>query len=210
MCMPVIVGIGIAATAAAGGISAYGQYQEGETQDKYYKYLAEQNEREAEAAMQTAEQRTTIAQNEAAQQAKELKGDVSRIIGGQKVAMAASGILGVTAEDILQDTINRAKLDEANIRYNADITSWAAKKEAIEQGWALRNQSTLFRFAGKQAKRAAMINMTTTLLGTASSILMGGGALSKGGGGGGATTGGRGGQIIETQQYGKTWSPYRL
>ena len=180
MCDPVTLTItGVVLAAAAGGTAAYGQYQAGKSQDKYYKYLADQNEREAEAAQKTAEQQTTIAQNEAAQRAKELKGDVSRVKGAQRAAMAAMGIYGVTAEDILTDTTNRAKLDEANIRYNADITSWAAKKEAAEKGWALRNQGTLFRFAGKVARQTAAINMTSTLLGTASSIaLMGAGGLS--------------------------------
>jgi hypothetical protein len=52
--------------------------------------------------------------------------------------------------------------------------------------------------------------MTSTLLGTASSIaLMGAGGL--GGGSKGSTiTGGKGGQTIQTQQFGTTWSPYKL
>jgi len=85
--------------------------------------------------------------------------------------MAAAGVYGVTADDIISDTINKAKLDAANIRYNADVQSWAVNKEAAEKGWALRNQGTLFRAAGKQARQAAAINMTSTLLGTASSVL---------------------------------------
>lgn len=215
MCDPVTLTVtGVVLAAAAGGVAAYGQYQAGKSQDKYYKYLADQNEREAEAAQKTAEQQTTIAQNEAAQRAKELKGDVSRVKGAQRAAMAAMGIYGVTAEDILTDTTNRAKLDEANIRYNADISSWAAKKEAAEKGWALRNQSTLFRFAGKQARQAPAINMTSTLLGTASSIAMAG-AFS-GFGKGTPAVAGQGGYGLNTPQ-GVTnmgtwskWIPYKL
>jgi hypothetical protein len=158
-------------TVASTGVSMYGQYQAGKTQQKYYNYLAEQNERAAEAAQRTAEQKTTIAQNEAAQRTKELKGDVARTIGAQKAAMAAMGLTGVSAEDILTDTANRAKIDEFNIRYGADIQSWAAKKGAAEEDIALRSQASLFRFAGKQARKAAAINMTSTLLGNASSLL---------------------------------------
>lgn len=161
----------IATTVAAGGVSAYGQYQAGKSQQKYYEYSAQQNELEAEAAQKTAEQQSTIYQNEAAQKSKELQGDVRRAKGTQKAAMAAAGIYGVTADDIISDTINKAKLDAANIRYNADVQSWAANKEAAEKGWALRNQANLFRAAGKQARQAAAINMTSTLLGTASSVL---------------------------------------
>lgn len=211
MCDPVSLTItGVVLAAAAGGVAAYGQYQAGKSQDKYYKYLADQNEREAEAAQKTAEQQTTIAQNEAAQRAKELKGDVSRVKGAQRAAMAAMGLTGVTAEDVLLDTTNRANLDYANIRYGADIQSWAAKKEAAERGWALRNQATLFRFAGKSARQAAAINMTSTLLGTASSIALMGYDLSKLKQPSTTIVGGKGGQIIETKQFGTTWSPYKL
>jgi len=126
--------------------------------------------------------------------------------------MAAMGIYGVTADDILTDTTNRAKLDAANIRYNADVASWSANKEASEKAWALRNQAKLYRFSGKNAKTAANINMANTLLGTASSIVSIG-ALSGFGAGKGSSsviTGGQGGQTIQTQQFGTTWSPYKL
>jgi len=177
MCVPLMI-IGIAAMAASGAMTAYGQYETGQAQDKYYRYLATQNELEAEAALKTGEQKTTIAQNEAAQRAKELKGEVATVEGAQRAAMAAMGISGVTTEDILKDTSNKARLDELNIRYSADIQSWLAQKEAKEQAWALKSQAGLFRFSGQQAKTASYINMTSTLLGTASSIaFMGAGGL---------------------------------
>lgn len=178
-CDPVTI-TAVTLVAAAGATKAYGEYQAGKSQQKYYEYLSEQNIREAEAAQKTAEMQTTIAQNEAAQRAKELKGDVSRVKGAQRAAMAAIGLTGVSAEDVLMDTVNRAKLDEFNIRYNADISSWAYKKEAAEKGWALRNQATLFRFAGKEARTAAALNMTSTILGTASSIIGMKGLFAKG------------------------------
>lgn len=169
-CDPLTI-TGVTLMVAAGATKAYGQYQAGKAQDKYYRYLADQNDRQAEAEERTAEQKTSILQDQAAQRAKELKGDVSRVKGAQKAAMAAMGLSGVTEEDIMKDTANKAWLDEQNIRYNADISSWAIKKEAAERDIALRNQSTLYRFAGKQARQAAAINMASTLLGTASSIV---------------------------------------
>lgn len=208
MCSPglILPVMAVATAAASGGIKAYGEYQAGKSQDRYYRYLAEQNERLAETEERTAEQKTSIAQNEAAQRAKELKGDVSRVKGAQKAAMAAMGIAGsVTGEEILLDTTNRARMDEYSIRYNADIQSWAAKKEAVEKGWALRNQATLYRFAGKQARTAAAINMTSTLLGTASSIV------------GMKFPTKPTGQIVQTgpqsvagHQFTTAWSPYKL
>jgi hypothetical protein len=215
MCDPVSLTVtGVVLAAAAGGVTAYGQYQSGKAQSKYYNYLAEQNEIEAQAAEKTAEQQSTIAQNEAAQKAKELKGDVSRVKGAQKAAMAAMGIYGVTADDILTDTTNRAKLDAANIRYNADVASWAANKEGSEKAWALRNQAKLYRYSGKNAMTAAKLNMTSTLLGTASSIASIG-ALS-GFGGGKLAIPGQGGYGLDTppgvRDMGtwSKWSPSKL
>ncbi len=165
---------GIVLASAAGGVAAYGQYQEGKATRAYYNSLADQNDRQAQMGRDTAEMQATILQNEAAQRNKELAGEVKTVKGTQKATMAAMGLYGVTAEDILEDTTNKANLDAANIRYNADIQSWALKKEANERGWALGNQASLFRTAGKQAKTASYINMTSTLLGTASSIAMAG------------------------------------
>jgi hypothetical protein len=166
--MPVMA---VVATVASGGVSVYGQYQEGQSKNKYYQYLADQNERQASDIEKTAENQVTLIQDKAARDAKDLKNSTAKIAGTQKATMAAMGISGVTAEDIITDTFNKAKLDAANLRYNADIESWSTNKEASEQASALRSQSASFRFAGKEAKRAAGINMTSTLLGTAGSIL---------------------------------------
>jgi len=55
MCDPVSLTVtGVVLAAAAGGVTAYGQYQAGKSQQKYYGYLADQNEREADAAQKTA------------------------------------------------------------------------------------------------------------------------------------------------------------
>jgi len=212
MCDPVSLTVtGLVVTAAAGGMTAYGQYAEGQSKNKYYQYLADENEREANALEKTAENQVTLVQDKAAKDAKDLKNSTAKIAGTQKAAMAAAGIYGVTAEDIEGDTFNKSKLDEANIRYNADIESWNVNTEANEQANVLRSQAGLYKFAGKEAKRAAGINMTSTLLGTAGSMFLMGGALSGAGKGGSSTiTGGKGGKVIDTQQFGKTWSPYKL
>ena len=218
MCDPVTLTVtGIVLASAAGGVAAYGQYQAGQASDAYYKALADQNDREAQMAKDTADQQTSILQNEAAQKSKELSGDVKTIKGTQKASMAAMGLYGITADDILGDTVNKAKLDAANIRYNADIQSWALKKEANERGWALNNQANAFRMAGKQAKTASYLNMTATLLGTASSIFSGLGKLNDLTGKGSVITGGQGGSIVQTgpqsvggHSFTTAWSPYKL
>jgi len=171
--MPMVVGLAL--MAVAGGVSAYGQMKQGAAENKYYQALADQNVKQGELALKTGEQKTTLAQNEAAQKAKELGMKVRETQGTQRAAMAASGTAGsLTAADVMGNTIDKAAMDEFNIQYNADVVSWGAKKEAEETNWALNNQANLYRFAGKNAKRAANIAATQTLLGTASSMFMAG------------------------------------
>lgn len=201
---------GLVLTAAAGGMAAYGQYSEGESQNKYYQYLADSNERQARALQKTAEDRVSLAQNEAANKAKELKGEVASVEGAQKAAMAANGIFGVTAEDIALDTFNKAKLDEGNIRYNADVQSWGIRKEAAEDEISLMEQSGLYRFAGKEARRAARINMTTTLLGTAGSMFLMGSKIPGGGGNSGGKIISTGPQEVAGHKFTTAWSPNKL
>lgn len=210
MCDPVtltVVAVGLAA--ASGGMQAYGKYEEGKAQDKYYQSMADQNEEQAKLGEENAKKQTTLYQNEAAQRTKELKSEERSVIGAQKAAMAAAGNFGsVTSADLLGDTINKSGLDEANIRYNADVNSWMVKKQAVDQSWALKNQASLFRYSGKQAKKAAAIATTASILGTAGSVA-GMGAMAAGGGGGTMIQGGKGGTTTNTAQFGKVWSPYK-
>lgn len=199
MCDPVTLTITAAALAAAsGGLSAYGAYQEGKATDKYYKYLANQNDEEANAVLKAGEQKATIAQNEGAKQSADLGRDVSVTAGSQRAAMAANGLSGsVTAADLAGDTFNKAKMDEEAIRYNADSTAWGAKTDADFQAWQLKGQAESYRMAGKNAKRAGTIKMTSSLLDTASSVA--GGMAGMGSSGGGtAAVAGKGGYGAST------------
>jgi len=206
MCDPVSLTVtGLVVTAAAGGMMAYGQYAEGESKNKYYKYLADENEREATVLEKTAENQVTLVQDKAARDAKDLKNSIAKTAGAQKATMAAMGIYGVTAEDIAGDTFAKGKLDEANVRYNANIESWNINTEANEQANVLRSQAGLYKFAGKEAKRAAGINMTSTLLGTAGSMFAMGGTLASGG-----KLVNTGKQSVGGHSFTTAWSPYKL
>lgn len=206
------------------GVSSGVAFEQAKMQGAYYRALADQNFREANMAIETADLQTTIFQNEAAARSKELKSEEKTLEGAQIAAMAAMGIYGVTADDILKDSKNKAKLDEINLRYNADIQSWSARKEGRQEAWALRNQGELNLQARRNTLKAAKINMmATTLLGANNSF----NASSFGGSQyqkkqvtpqttpRGTVTGNKGGtntgpQNVNGQQNVPTWSPYKL
>lgn len=84
--------------------------------------------------------------------------------------MAAAGLQGVTADEIAADNISRQKLDEANLRYNADINSWEANEAAKYENYQYQEQARQSRTAGKNAKKSGKTQAFTTLLGTAASV----------------------------------------
>jgi hypothetical protein len=202
------------------GVSSGLAFEQAKQQGRYYQYLADKDIREAQAAEKTAEFKSNIAQDEAAAQAGELKGEVAKLKGAQIAAMAAMGISGVTADDILKDSANKAKLDEINLRYNADIESWSAMKEGREESWSLRNDAEMQLQARRNLLKAAKMNMmATTFLGASSSLNASSfnvpvrqptQSTTITGGRGGTNTGRQTQTVMGRQQSFPTWSPYKL
>jgi len=187
--MGVIMAVGM----AAGTVSAVGQAQEGAAQSRMYSDAAINTDYQADAVRKTAaqnvmltkqnmEQNVQATQLDASMQDKNLKEGVTKILGAQKAASAASGVGGgsVTQADIEQDTMDKAKMDEIAIRYNADAQSaniinaanqqaWNINNDATNQIWALGVQKSQYEAAAKNVKRAANIKALGTILSTASS-----------------------------------------
>ena len=215
------------------GVSSGLAFEQAKQTGAYYRALANQNAREADEALTTADLQETIYQNEAANQSKELQSQERTMEGSQIAAMAAMGIYGVTADDILKDTRNKNKLDEINLRYNADIQSWSARREGKQESWALRQQGEYNLAARRNVLLNAKLNMVaTTFMKAPSNTSFLGGAGQQyqkkqptprttsmynnpqgtitGGQAGGTNTG------VQTQTIGgktqtfQTWSPYKL
>jgi len=166
------IGWAMAGTAAAGGYTAYAQTQAGKAQQARNEYDASLAERQAELTRRTAEQNKTLEQANAAEASKTLAQRTAELEGKQRATAAASGIGGgsVTTADIAADTVTKAKLDEAALRYNADINTWAIEEETRGNEWMLKNRAKQYRIAGKNAVDASKIAATSTLLNTATSV----------------------------------------
>ncbi len=206
--------VGVGTIAVAGGVKAYGQYQEGKAQQLMYNYqaaLAVQEvmmrrryaEAQQKAISEAAAANVTIEQAAAAEKSRILAGDLAELSGRQRATIGALGIGGVTAADIAVSTFDKGQLDQLAIRYNANIRSWGIRGEARRdiwtlgeetkmKTWALRSESSQFRLAGRQAKRAARIRVAGTILSTASQMATIGALSVPGGGGGTGTASGTG------------------
>lgn len=195
MCEPTTLSVvAMAATAASGVTSAVGQYQQGVAQQKMYDYqaaLSVQNSKllqqyadeEKKSIEAATESNITQTQDQAAEQSKQFAKNFRQLSGTQKATIGALGLGGSTAEALVTSSFDEAKLDEMAIRYNANIKSWNLKESAkqdiwsLEENtkqkrWALDTQASMYRTAGKNAKRAGQQQAFTTLLSTAASVAM--------------------------------------
>lgn len=166
MCAPVMAGIAV----AGAGMSAFAPYQEGQMANKYYQSAADNNVQQANRVLSTSAKNQNLVQDAAKEQGKLQSAESSRTLAAQRVAMAASGIGAgsVTGEALALDSYNKAKMDEAAIRYNADAKTWAMQNEATDTAWALNTQADQYRLAGRNAKKSGNIKALTSLLGSAS------------------------------------------
>lgn len=172
MCNPIALVAASVAVQGAGAIQgAMAANAAGKAQQAQYNYIAETNRIQAEEAIKVGERRDKASQDLGALEAAKLGRSVRGVIGAQKSALAKQGVGGVTAADILTDTLDKKSLDEMAIRYNADIRSWEAKTGAAYQSWDLNNQSTFNKIAGQNARAAGKAQATASLFSGASSIL---------------------------------------
>jgi len=165
-------GVIMALTAAAGGYAAWGQGQAGKAEKARNEYEAQLAETQAALVRRTAEQNKKLTQGNAAEASKTLAQRTMELEGTQKATAAASGIGGgsVTTADIASDTVTKEALDQAAIKYNADINTWNIEEEAKSNEWMLKNKAKQYRMAGKNAVDASKIAATSTLLNTATSV----------------------------------------
>ena len=165
-------GLVMGATAIAGGYAAWGQKQAAKSQKAYNDYEASLADTQAMLVRRTAEANKKITTGAAVDESKILSQQTARLKGKQTAVAAASGIGGgsVTTADIAGDTISTEAMDQAAIRYNAEVQNWGTEEEAKLNEWQLKNKAKMYRKAGKNAVTAGDINATSTLLNTASAV----------------------------------------
>lgn len=166
--IPIAIG-----TQVAGGFMQYqGARAQGKAEKAYYNFLARQAEGDAEEVLATGEREVTNIQDAAGRTQGVLTNSVKELEGRQAVVQAANGVGGgsVTTEDIARDTLNKQKMDEMVIKFNADAKSYETRIGASEEAGALREGAIMNRAGGMNAARAGRRNADASLLGTATQV----------------------------------------
>lgn len=165
--------IGLAATA----MSTISAYQQGRAQEQMYQAQADASARKAEMERKAAEQEAELIQDQAAAESKKLRREHLRFAAQQKTAMAAMGISGVTAEDIIADTTKIENEDKSTLRYNADTASWEAIATGNYAAWQSEVDSTLNFAAARNTRKATSWGLASGITSMASDAVGGFGKI---------------------------------
>lgn len=133
------------------GMTAYGSYQQYQSQKAFGAYnqrVAENNANLAEQEAQDAEQRGELAE-------KQRRLEISKLKGQQTSAIASSGfVVGQdSAGDVIADTAALGEQDILSIRNNAQREAWAKRVQATNY----RNQGQLAYAEGQAGAQSALI-----------------------------------------------------
>ena len=130
------------------GVSAYGQYRQGQDAADVYKY----NQAMAQNSAKYAKEKAAIEE-------ARLRREVERVKGRQRAIAGKSGTVVDSGSnlDLLRVTEEEAAIDAAMIRYGGEVESWAAL-----------SQANMYGAQASQAKTASYWNIGATLLGGAS------------------------------------------
>jgi hypothetical protein len=194
MCNPAFIMMG--ATAISGGLSAYGQIQQGNAamESARYQSAVQRNN----AIME--ENRATQERMKGDVEANQKRREIARLIGAQRAGVGASGVeMSGSYLDVLSDSATQGALDVAMIRYNAETRARDYEFSASN----LRAQSELTLAEGRSARQASRIGAFGTLLGTAASVS--GMWNTHGAPGGGKLFGGRLGRSTTVTGSGKSF-----
>lgn len=132
MCEPltILATTAIVTSAIGVGVSAYGQYKEGQAANKAAEYNAQVMERNAQVA--GMQQQNALERGDVAEKQHRLR--VSRLIGEQRAGFGASGVVVDTGSplDVVMDTAEQGELDALTIRHNAAMEAWGYRNQQDE------------------------------------------------------------------------------
>lgn len=159
-----LTAVTLAATVAGGAVSAYGAASKGAADQAMYGYQAGVAQLNAKIAKQNADYTREAGGTVAYQSGLKTGQQVAQ----QKVAQSASGIDVNTgsAAKVRADTLELGQLDQSTIRTNYAKKAYGYEVEAATK----EAEAGADLVAGSQAKKAANINVASSILGTVSSV----------------------------------------
>lgn len=174
--MPIGASIAIAGTGL--GLSAFGQYKQGQAQQEAGVAAAKASESEAELADFNADVATRQAGDtldRGNQQADQFRTQVRGAIGTQRTVQAASGVdvSSGSAVDVQADAAYVGKLDEMTLRANATRAAWGYTVNALNY----RQQALIDRQKGAAQITAGDASATAGLIAGAGTLATGAGDM---------------------------------
>lgn len=175
MCDPMTIAASVGAVGALGGagLSAYGQYRQGQFDAQVARNNAQLAEYQAADALQRG-----------ASEARQIENEGRRIGESARVAIGANNVAGGSMDQLLAVSAAEAAQDAERVRANAARAAWGFRNEAADQ-----------RARARMAKQAGVLGALGTGLsgvGAATSLMAGAFSGSGAGGYSGAVTGGVG------------------
>lgn len=156
--------VAMGAAAAAAGIQAYGQLQQGKSQNAMYQYQAGVADVNATIAKQNADFSRAAGETEAEKSAMQTR----QVLGKIRTGQGASG-LDVNTGTNLKVQTSQADVgahDVDVIRSNAARRAYGYEVEAYNK----KTQGELYRYAGANAKRASKIAALGSIVGGAANV----------------------------------------
>lgn len=168
MCIPMsnsaAAGVGAGTTAFGAGVSALGNYMQGQIEAGRLEFnakIAEENAALADLAAKDITKKGKI-------DTRIYRRRVKAFIGEQRATYGASGV-DVTAgapADVIEDTYLAGEADAMAIRRNASLEAWGLKSRAA----GFRSEAGMMRVGAANAESAASLAAGTTLMTGAGSI----------------------------------------
>jgi hypothetical protein len=161
-----------AALTVGGGLLEYeAQGQAGKNSSAYYDYLARNAKTNAGLATASAKANVEELGTQEEMEMSRLGKNVRGAIGSQKAALVTGAGLGSkTAEQIINDTLQKGNLDEAAIRYNSAMKQKNAMLSGKAAAFNFESEAGSYSLAGRNALNASKINQLSSILGTGRSV----------------------------------------
>lgn len=148
MCVDAKSGSGVGMGMQIGGslFSAIMAKRQADAASQYYNFLKEETLRKAKFAVNEIGRQGGLAVSAVQQKSKE-------VLASQRAELAARGIGldSVTVDDLMRDSVGKAKLDELAIQYNADYKAYETMDNAQAQAAGYQAASENY---GKQGQMA--------------------------------------------------------
>lgn len=167
MCDPVSAAMGM--QVAGGAMGAMNARAQGKMEAAYYNYQADKAERMGKDLDKATQKNIGNIEGERDKAVIDNNDNYDQLEASQSAAMAANGVYADsgTNQQLIQETVEKRKIDEMAIRLNADNEIYQERVSNIQGKANLYTEATNMRLQAGNARKAAKLQMVSSLAGGA-------------------------------------------